>query len=462
MNTDILIVGAGPAGLAAAANAATSGARIDIIDDNFLAGGQIWRGGLANQPDQRARDYWQVLQQAKNVRFHFQTRVVHGSINASLGTGKDSRAKLELLAENAETAMLFQTKNIILTTGARELLLPFPGWTLPGVMGAGGLQALAKNGFPVQGKRIIVAGSGPLLLAVAGSLTARGAIVSHIVEQAGLVPLTRFALGLLATPDKLLQAWQLRRSLRDTRYCPDSYISSAQGEGQLSTVSIKHQHFTETLACDYLACAYGLIPNTELASALGCTIDMTASAGKVVVNQWQQTNHTHVYCAGETSGIGGLDLALAEGAIAGLAASGQHGLASKRFTERQRWQAFSARLATAFSLRPELRHLCAPDTLVCRCEDVAYAALQGHDSWRSAKLHTRCGMGACQGRVCGAASAYLFHWQKDAGRLPCASARISSLLMLSAAPALPQTAAHLPASAEQDSDRKLRQNNQSK
>jgi hypothetical protein len=98
------------------------------------------------------------------------------------------------------------------------------------------------------------------------------------------------------------------------------------------------------------------------------------------------------------------------------------------FDQRSRWQQFARSLAKHFALRPELRQLCQADTLVCRCEDVAYSQLQAHGDWRSAKLHTRCGMGACQGRICGAACGQLFDWNKDTSRAPIAPARISSLM----------------------------------
>lgn len=420
MKTEVLIVGAGPAGLAAAHSAAQSGARVDVIDDNFRCGGQIWRGGAGSHTDQRARDLSLSLQQQKNVRFHFQSRVVH------------AQSAHELLIENNDSASLFECQKLILATGARELLLPFPGWTLAGVKGAGGLQALAKSGFPVAGKRIVVAGSGPLLLAVAASLIERGALVTHILEQASLAQLTRFAFSLLATPRKLLQAAQLASKLSATRYCSNSYVIAAHGNEheELNRLELKLQGQLQNIPCDYLACGYGLLANSELAASLGCELDFSTGHPKVKVNQWQGTSLEHVYAAGESTGVGGVDLALAEGAIAGFAATGDVGRARRYFMPRQSGLEFSQNLSLYFALRPELQQLCAPDTLVCRCEDVAYAQLQKHDNWRSAKLHTRCGMGACQGRICGAATQHLFNWEQDTGRLPFANARIASLCEL--------------------------------
>jgi hypothetical protein len=269
---------------------------------------------------------------------------------------------------------------------------------------------------------------------VATSLIERGAIVTHILEQASLPQLGRFALSLCATPSKIWQGLQLRKSLGSTSYCSNSYVLAARSEepayGYLNSVQVSLNGETQVLDCDYLACGFGLLPNSELAAGLGCELDLTEGFAKVSVDQWQASSIAQVYCAGESTGVGGVDLALAEGAIAGFSAGGNQERARSYFNQRQRWLKFSQRLASGFALRPELRQLAQADTLVCRCEDVSYGKLQAHADWRSAKLHTRCGMGACQGRICGAASHFLFNWSKDAGRLPFAPSRIDSLCKL--------------------------------
>ncbi|KQV59797.1 MULTISPECIES: FAD/NAD(P)-binding oxidoreductase [unclassified Duganella] len=412
---DILIVGAGPAGLAAAHAAASNGnaRRIAIVDDNPLAGGQIWRGGPAKQQDQRARQLWQALEAASNVTIFPGTRVL---MQTQPG---------ELLVQDAEQARGIRYNQLILATGARELLLPFPGWTLPGVTGAGGLQALAKGGYPVQGKRVVVAGSGPLLLAVAATLKDSGAIVSAIVEQAGMPVLARFAAGLALTPSKAVQAAKLGVALRGIPYLANSYVTTARGDVQLTSVQVQRKGGKVDIDCDYLACGYGLLPNTELARALGCDIEQ----GAVKTDLWQRTSVPNVLCAGEGTGVGGVDLALVEGRIAGLAACGE-GMSQELFTERAKWQGFGARLARAFSLRQDLRKLAQADTIVCRCEDVCHDELREHASWRSAKLHTRCGMGPCQGRICGNATDFLYGWRPDAVRTPISPARAGSIITL--------------------------------
>jgi len=457
---DIIIVGAGPAGLAAAQAAASSGASICLVDDNPHAGGQIWRGGPQQQRDRRARELWQAVTAAPNVRRLHGARVLYAP------------APGELLVQTEDNALALRYQRLILATGARELLLPFPGWTLPGVTGAGGLQALAKGGYPVEGKRVVVAGSGPLLLAVADTLRAHGAHVLSIIEQAPRPALVRFALGLLLTPSRLVQALQLARRLRAVPYRADAYVSAAYGDGRLQRVAL---HSGEQIECDYLACGYGLLPNTELARSLGCAVGQ----GGVQVDEWQRTSVPAIYCAGEGTGIGGVDLALAEGRLAGLHASGQttsataprqpaavaHAAQSPAASrtapavsaapagaadaapdrtaraassataaaraamgERARWRRFAARLAAAFALRREVAHLAEGDTIVCRCEDVTHAELEGHASWRAAKLHTRCGMGPCQGRICGAAAAHIYGWQPDSVRTPISPARAGSII----------------------------------
>ena len=175
--------------------------------------------------------------------------------------------------------------------------------------------------------------------------------------------------------------------------------------------------------CDYLACGFGLIPNTELAVLLGCRL---GEAG-VAVDENQQTSVAGVYAAGEITGIGGLDLSLVEGEIAGFAAAGSPEKAGALHARRDVERRFSIALEQTFALRPELRNLPADSTFVCRCEDVTLARVRAHTSWREAKLQTRCGMGPCQGRICGGAVEFLLGWKAESVRPPVLPARISSL-----------------------------------
>lgn len=168
------------------------------------------------------------------------------------------------------------------------------------------------------------------------------------------------------------------------------------------------------IACDYLACGFGLVPNTELATLLGCKVE----AGSLDVDEWQQTSVPGVYGAGEVTGIGGSELAEREGEIAGFAAAGQQSRARATFRARARAQRFAATLNRAFALRNELRTLPRPDTIVCRCEDVCWEKVRRQEGWRETKLKTRCGMGPCQGRVYGPAIEFLLGWERDGVRPP--------------------------------------------
>lgn len=411
---DLLIIGAGPAGMSAALAAASSGARIIVLDDNPLPGGQIWRDGPQAKVPNQARQMRERLHANHHIRHHGGTRVIACS------------GPKQLLVEDADHGWLIGYDKLILCTGARELLLPFPGWTLPGVTGAGGLQALIKGGLPVQDQRVVIAGSGPLLLASAATAKHSGADVLRIAEQASSSAVAAFALQLPRWPGKLVQSF----SLFDRHYRTGSYVVAALGNERLEGVRLRQQGNIVELACDRLACGFGLIPNTQLGQALGCALDGTALA----VDAWQTTSQADHYAAGECTGFGGSELALVEGAIAGHAAVGNIAAARQLRPRRARWQGFAKALNRAFSLDPQLKSLAQADTLLCRCEDVPYAALASHVDWRTAKLASRCGMGACQGRVCGGAVQFLFDWQPSAPRPPFSPARIETLMCLDDTP----------------------------
>lgn len=406
LSCQILIVGSGPAGLAAARAASHSARSIVLIDDNPRPGGQIWRQGPTPSP--AAAERFQVVQHPA-VRYLGATRVI-----AALGPHR-------LLLEDARQAWQLDFEQLILCCGAQELLLPFPGWTLPGVTGAGGLQALLKNGLSLRGKTLVIAGSGPLLLATAATARQAGARLLRVLEQAPATAVLGFASQLWRWPSKLAQAVQL---LTPAYRC-NAHVVEALGDRQLQRVRIRQGRHLAELACDYLACGFGLVPNTRLASHLGCRLEQ----GAIVVDPQQRSSLPQVLAAGECTGIGGSELALIEGEIAGCVASGQSARAATLIDRRRHWQDFAARLQRHFALQPQILQLARPDTLFCRCEDVPYAAVAGATDWNSAKLHSRCGMGACQGRVCASAARRLFDWPEVAPRSPLVPARIATLML---------------------------------
>jgi NADPH-dependent 2,4-dienoyl-CoA reductase/sulfur reductase-like enzyme len=409
----VLVVGAGPAGLAAAYRAAQAGLRVAVVDDNPDIGGQIWRREKEEQREPRAPEAQAWFQRLRGVDIEFHSGA---SVFQQSGPGV-------LLAEMSGGVRELFYNTLVLATGARERFLPFPGWTLPNVMGAGGLQALVKNGLPIEGKKVVIAGSGPLLLAVAGYLRAHGAEILLIAEQASSLRLAKFGFGLVKYGGKTSQVFALRRQLKGVRYLTDCWVAGADGHEELEHVTLQRAGKRWRVACDYLACGFHLVPNLELAELLGCRIEN----GVVSVDEWQQTSVAQVFSAGEPTGIGGLELSLVEGEIAGLAAAGRVDDARRLFPERAKQRQFADLLNRTFALRDELKTLATPDTIVCRCEDVVFDRLRAHDCWRAAKLLTRCGMGPCQGRICGSAVEFLFGWTAESVRPPILPVRVESL-----------------------------------
>lgn len=419
---DILVVGAGPAGLAAAVCAAEAGRSVALVDDNPAAGGQIWRNG-GHLPEQ-ARTWLARLEASKVTRLQG-WRVVESPEPQVLRAEKNGGAGRDGNCAD------FGYKTLILATGARERFLPFPGWTLPNVMGAGGLDAMVRGGLPVAGRRVVVAGTGPLLLAVAAHLAERGAEIVAVCEQASMVRLARFAARMVSEPGKLWQGAGYSFSMGPTRLKTGCWPVAARGDDRLRAVTLRQGGKQWDVECDYLACGFHLAPNTELPAMLGCQL----ADGFVATDAMTRTTVTQVYCAGEPTGIGGVDLSLLEGQIAGLAAAGRTAQAQELAGRRQARMGFVRALEQACALDPQLRTLAAEQTIVCRCEDVRYGTLRLRASWREAKLHTRCGMGPCQGRICGAATEFLFGWGADSVRPPVFPARVSSLANLPGGPA---------------------------
>ena len=417
---DVLVIGGGPAGMAAAAAAsAECGVRVGVVDDNLSLGGQIWRGESENRASEAASRIEKI--RAAGVELLCGVRIF------------DQPEDHVLRGEDAGTFFDLTYSSLVLATGARERFLPFPGWTLPNVMGAGGLQALVKSGLPISGKRVVVAGTGPLLLAVASYLRKHGAEIVMICEQASRAALARFGLSLLRHPQKVAQGLSLRKDLAGIPVLTGCWPVSAEGSEMLESVTISRRP-NQKIACDYLACGFHLVPNTELPSLLGCRL----RDGYAQVDDLQQTTVPRVFCAGEPTGIGGVELSLIEGQIAGLAAAGRGESAQQFFGARAKARRFARSLDGTFALRSELKRLPSDDTFICRCEDVPYGRLKTYVSWRAAKLQTRCGMGPCQGRVCGPAVQFLLNWAPDSVRPPVFPAVLENL----AAMACSQEAEH--------------------
>lgn len=414
---DVLVVGGGPAGIGAACAAAESGRRVGLIDESPWPGGQIWRGEGAASHSVTARKWLERLASSGTV--------VRGGCSV-VGTDGSGR----LVVESQQESMVVRFESLVLATGARERFLPFPGWTAPHVVGVGGLQTLVKSGWPIAGRRVLIAGSGPLLLAVADGAAAAGATVVAVAEQAEWERVRAFGLGLWRYPAKLAQGLAIRTRLASVPYLCGWWPERTAAVGTGAVVTLTNGHSRREWSCDVLACGFGLTPNLELARLVGCRIARDEHGLGVEVGPDQETSVEGIYAAGEATGIKGADGALVEGRLAGYAAAGLGAKAEALRVERDRWVVFGRRLRSSFEPRPELRELADDETIVCRCEDVTLGRLRGLGSAREAKLMTRCGMGPCQGRVCGGATSFLFGWDADTLRPPITAARVESLMAL--------------------------------
>lgn len=414
---DVAVVGAGPAGLAAAEAAASQGSKVCILDETFRPGGQIWRHMPGEAPAAAKR----LLESAAFAN----VKVFSG---VSVFDGWREGDAWQLAASGSKGMMTVQAAKLVLACGAREAFAPFPGWTLPGVMGAGGGQALLKEGLDLRGDPTLVAGSGPLLLQVAATALEHGARLEGILEQAPWSRLYGMAPVLATRPAKAVQALQLGWALLGKAYCPGWWVEEALGSERLEAVRVTDGRRRKTISCLWLFCGLGMVPNLELGRHLGCALGREAFKA----DDAQLTSLPGVYAAGEVCGVAGVDAALAEGRIAGLAAAGAWHPASaearRLVRNRARARAMGRRLLELFAPRQELLALPRPDTLVCRCEDVAFEAIDPAWGARETKLCTRAGMGPCQGRVCGPILARHFGHGLDTVRLPVKCVPVAHLL----------------------------------
>jgi NADPH-dependent 2,4-dienoyl-CoA reductase/sulfur reductase-like enzyme len=408
---DIAVIGGGPAGIAAAVCAAESGRRVTLIDEAPRPGGQIWRHTSRAHLPRTARRWLERLDRC-------------GARVLSRASVVDALPGFALTVERAGVLTVITAPVLILATGARERFLPFPGWTLPGVVGAGGAQALVKAGAEPRDTRAVIAGSGPLLLAAAGALGRARVRVRLVAEQAPAARVYGFAASLWRTPARIAQATVERAAALGARYRLGCWVERADGADRVAEVTLTNGKRRWTESCNLLCSGFGLVPATELARLLGCTIIRE----RVLVDALQRTPVNGVLCAGEPTGIAGVDAAIVQGEIAGAVAAGRSDAARRRFAARDQHRRFADRLEAAFTLRDELRTVATQDTIVCRCEDVRFGHIHASWSGREAKLRTRAGMGPCQGRVCGAALEFLLGHRTGSIRPPIAPARVSTLM----------------------------------
>jgi NADPH-dependent 2,4-dienoyl-CoA reductase/sulfur reductase-like enzyme len=214
-----------------------------------------------------------------------------------------------------------------------------------------------------------------------------------------------------------------------TPYTFGAWVVSAGGSDRVTHVVVTDGRKEWRVDCDVLCTGYGLVPNVELARLVGCVV----ANGVVRVDDRQETSVRNVFAAGEVTGIGGVALALVEGEIAGAAAAGASHIDTALMRRRAALREMALRMERTFALRGELRQIPRDDTIACRCEDVRIASLGQLGDARQAKLYTRAGMGACQGRVCGPALEFLYGWEPGTVRSPVEPVRLATLAVVASA-----------------------------
>jgi NADPH-dependent 2,4-dienoyl-CoA reductase/sulfur reductase-like enzyme len=392
--TRVVIVGAGPAGLAAAEHALRAGADVTVLDQSDAPGGQYHRT-LHGRP----HGFEGLLSRCEWWPESTVWALHNGQVHVLRGPADGSGRERHTLEPDA----------LILATGAHDRTLPFPGWQLPGVCTAGAAQALAKGERVAVGRRVLVAGAGPFLLPVTESLLAVGAEVAGVLEANTAATVLR-GWGVRVRKTGELAHYLATLARHRVPYRFGRVVVEARGDDRVREVVTARvradwsvvRGTERTYEVDAVCVGHGFTPQPELAVAAGCILD----GGFVRVSEDQRTSVAGVFAAGEITGIGGADAAAAEGAVAGCAAAG--GPPSRDLLRaRDRTRAFAHRLKTAHPIGAAWPGWLRDDTIVCRCEETTYGQLKTaaadpvEAGPHALKLGTRAGLGPCQGRICG-------------------------------------------------------------
>ncbi len=458
---DLLIVGAGPAGLSAACVAARAGLTVVVADERAQAGGQYYKQpghGFAVEPgriDAQFAEGRQLVAAAVDAG----AEIMPGATLWAASVSPEGALEVHFLLDGA--AMVARPRRLILAMGAYEKPWPVPGWTLPGVMTSGAAQTLLRAYQVAPGRRVLVAGNGPLNLQVARELQRAGVEVVALAEQAPAPGVAQLgaALRMARASSRLFgigvaQLAALR--LAGGRIHYGHVLTGAVGKNCVERASIARISSSglvvpgseQSFDVDAVCLGYGFAPQTEAARALGCAF-VTGPGGEVVAirDQDGRSSLPNVFIAGDGGGLGGARVALAQGELAGLAASEDlGGLLDRagRAAARRRLasdQAFQRALWSLFAPAGPFQST-DPNTLLCRCERVSAGRIDaliagGETSLGGLKRAGRVGMGACQGRYCTAVLARRLPGQASdesaafAPRSPFKPVPIASIVALS-------------------------------
>ena len=426
---DLAVVGAGPAGLAAAAEAAEQGLSVTLVDTFALPGGQYYKQtppalGKDEAPDAYAGQLLAGVD-GDNVRLLTDTSV-WGLFPED---GPEDGGHLLCLYGPPGTPRRLKARAVVLAPGAHDRPVPFPGWTLPGVMTAGAALNLVKHQHVLPGRRILLSGTGPLQLVLARHLLAGGAELAGVLD-ANPFPWSawRQAAAVWGQWARLREGWDSYRAMQKARVGIrwGQWVRRAEGEGRVERAIIgpvdasPAQGAPETVEVDTICLGHGFAPAIQLSRLAGCdhTYNSVQRAYAPLRDEWLQTSLAGLFVAGDGAGIGGKDVARLEGQLAALGAALVlgHAVAPERIAElrsdlARQWR-FAAVLDALFPLSAHLGNLLTGDTVLCRCEEITVsqvrqAVAEGATTVSAVRMLTRAGMGRCQGRMCGSPVAEL-------------------------------------------------------
>lgn len=424
-HTDLLIVGAGPAGMAAAVTARQHGLSVRVVDDQPAPGGQIWR----------AVETVAATPRLARLGEAYRAGVDRAAAFRACGALYEPQAQLWQIEPGFRAfltregrARSVTAEAIILSTGAQERPVPFPGWTLPGVLTVGAAQILLKTADSVPDKPVWIAGCGPLPLLYMTQLLAAGGRIAGFLDttpRGRLGPALRHLPQGIAQFGDLLKGLSWSLALKRAGFPIIRHVAElrAEGDGRLESLRYRSQDGREAqVAAEVLLVHEGVVPNIHAALALGCAMQWNAGqhCQVPVLDAWGETTQAKIFVAGDGAGIGGAEAAEPRGRLAALRAASKLGRLDEGAAEATA-RTERATLARALAIRPFLDALYAPrpqvfapadETLVCRCEEVTAGELrsraaQGRPGPNQLKAFTRAGMGPCQGRQCGYTMAHI-------------------------------------------------------